>query len=89
MERASVASTIPSEYEVRVKRHRPVAIKALPQGFTDDLPYEDQRALHEVVGKQIMLNGYDKEGRAELEFVDRCGVHHTIWLDPKFIEPHD
>ena len=77
------------EYEVRVRRHDSVTLKASPLRFADDLPYEDQRALREVVGKRIIFNGYDEEGRAELEFTDGNGVNRTIWLDPKFIEPHD
>jgi hypothetical protein len=61
-------------------------LKALPPGFVDDLPDEDQRALLAVVGKLIALNGYDEDGRAELEFVDHEGVDHTIWINPQFID---
>jgi len=45
-----------------------VVLKALPQGFLDDLPVEDQEAISKVVGKTIALNGYEDDGRAELEF---------------------
>ena len=63
-----------------------VVLSALPSGFTANLPDEDQRALVEQVGKRVMLNGYDEDGRAELEFKDKKGVRHFIYLDPKFIE---
>ena len=62
-----------------------VVLIELPQGFTDDLPLEDQEAINEIVGKPIVFNEYDKDGRAELEFEDRHGNGHTIWIDPKFI----
>jgi hypothetical protein len=63
-----------------------VVLAALPPGFRDDLPGEDQLALQEQVGKRIVLNGYDEDGLAELEFQDQEGTSHTIWVDPKFIE---
>jgi hypothetical protein len=62
-----------------------VVLIELPQGFTDDLPLEDREAINEIVGKPIILNEYDEDGRAELEFEDRHGTGHTIWIDPKFI----
>ena len=45
-----------------------------------------QRVLSEILGKPVMLNEYDKDGRAELEFKDRDDVIHFIYVDPKFIE---
>jgi hypothetical protein len=54
-------------------------------GFLDDLPVEDQEAISKAVGKPITLNGYEDDGRAELEFMDTEGVIHTIYVDPKFI----
>lgn len=38
-----------------------VLLKALPPGFTDDLPSEDQQAISEVLGKAVMLRGYETE----------------------------
>ncbi len=32
-----------------------VILKALPPGFTDDLPEEDRRAISAAVGKPIVL----------------------------------
>ena len=66
-------------------RKRKAVLKALPPGFVDDLP-DDQRALLEAVGKLVALNGYDEDGRAELEFTDAEGVDHTIWVNPQFID---
>jgi hypothetical protein len=62
-----------------------VVLKALPPGFLDDLPVEDQEAISTAVGKPITLNGYEDDGRAELEFTDTEGVIHIIYVDPKFI----
>jgi len=57
----------------------------MPPGLLDGLPPEDQRAISEVFGKPVLLNEYDDHGRAELEFTDREGVIHFIYVDPSFI----
>ncbi len=62
-----------------------VVLTRLPPGFLDDLPVEDQRAISDAVGKPIVLNEYDEDGRAELEFTDDEGVIHFIYVDPNFI----
>ena len=62
-----------------------VVLKALPAGFLDDLPLEDQEAISKAVGKPITLKGYDADGRAELEFTDSEGVIHFIYVDRKYI----
>jgi hypothetical protein len=64
-----------------------IILKALPPGFIDDLPEEDQRAILAIVGKPIILNKYERDGRAALEFTDNKAVGHTIYVDPKFIKP--
>jgi hypothetical protein len=58
---------------MKPRSKRKVILAALPAGFIDNLPPEDQRALLEAVGKPAMLNGYDEDGRAELEFCRRRG----------------
>jgi hypothetical protein len=63
------------------KRGSTVVLVRVPPGLLDDLPLEDQRAINEVVGKPIRLNDYDDVGRAELEFKDRNGVIHFIYVD--------
>lgn len=64
-----------------------VILKAVPPGFLDDLPAEDKKAISEVVGKPIVFNEYDDDGRAELEFKDSAGVIHCIYVAPNFITP--
>jgi hypothetical protein len=74
----------------RKKRPKPgekVTLKGLPPGFLDDLPEEDQRAISAVVGKPILLNKYERDGRAELEFKSGDGHGHYLYIDPAFIEP--
>jgi hypothetical protein len=63
-----------------------LVLRSLPKGLIDDLPLEDKRAISEVVGKPILLKGYDEEGRAKLEFTDRNDVIHALYVDPRFIE---
>jgi hypothetical protein len=57
----------------------------LPQGFLDDLPEGDQDAIREVIGRRILLRGYDEYGRAELEFVDRDETLPFIYVERKSI----
>jgi hypothetical protein len=62
-----------------------VILKELPPGFLDDLPKEDQVAISAVVGKGIILKGYDKNGKAELEFAEKNGTIHFIYVSPEFV----
>jgi hypothetical protein len=62
-----------------------VVLIEIPPGMLDDLPHEDQQAIEGVVGKPILLNEYDDTGRAELEFKDRDGQLHYIFVGPDFI----
>ena len=64
-----------------------VILTALPSGFVDDLPKEEQRAISMRIGRPIMLMGYDRDGRAELEFMAKDDSIHTLYVDPKFIKP--
>jgi hypothetical protein len=63
-----------------------VVLTEVPQGLLDDLPSEDQQAIREIVGKPILLVEYDEDGRAELEFQDRDGNFHFIYVSPGFIK---
>jgi hypothetical protein len=58
---------------------------AVPPGMLNGLPTEDQKAITEVVGKPILLTGYDEDGRAELEFQDESADTHFIYVSPEFI----
>jgi hypothetical protein len=62
-----------------------VVLKHLPPGLLDDLPPEDQQAIEEIVGKPVKLAEYDNAGRAELEFTDRFGVIHFVYVDVSFL----
>jgi hypothetical protein len=62
-----------------------VLLKELPPGFLDDLPREDQDAINAILGKPILLCEYDADGRAELEFTDRTGQIHFIYVNPAFL----
>jgi hypothetical protein len=57
----------------------------LPPGMLNDLPIEDQKAISEIVGKPILLCGYDDSGKAELEFKDGQRVIHFIYVTSEFI----
>ncbi len=68
-----------------------VLLTEVPPGLLDGLPTKDQQSIVEVVGKPVRLNGYDAEGRAELEFTDRDGEIHFVYVRPNMItaaQPH-
>lgn len=65
-----------------------VLLIEVPKGMLEGLPPEDQEAIVDAVGKPIRLNTYDEDGRAELEFVDRNGVVHFIYVKPDFISAY-
>ena len=62
-----------------------VILTKLPPGFVDDLPKSDQIAIREIVGKPVLLESYDEDGRAELYFTDAEGTFHWIYVNPIFI----
>jgi hypothetical protein len=70
-----------------------VALTSIPPGLLDGLPQEDQNAMVAIVGKPVLLVGYDEDGRAELHFDDPFDIGtdehshtHSIWVAPEFIE---
>jgi hypothetical protein len=69
-----------------MKSGQKVILTALPPHFLDDLPEEDQRAIAAVVGTSMHLVGFDEIGRAELEFRERDGTRHTIFVAREFIQ---
>ena len=76
--------------EMKLKPGSRVVLREVPPGLLDDLPEDAQLAINEVVGKPIQLNEYDDVGNAELEFIDRNGDFHKIWVEPDFIRaPND
>ena len=72
-----------------------VLLTSIPPGLLEGLPLEDQDAIVAIVGKPVLLVGYDQDGRAELHFDDPFDVRtddsshtHSIWVAPQFIERH-
>jgi hypothetical protein len=72
-----------------------VSLTSIPPGRLDGLPHEDQNAIVAIVGKPVLLVGYDEDGRAELHFDDPfdgrpgdCSHTHSIWVAPEFVERH-
>jgi hypothetical protein len=60
-------------------------LEALPPGFIDGLPEEEQRSIAARVGRPILFLKYDRHGRAELEFMDKDDGIHTLYVDRKYI----
>ena len=61
-----------------------VVLTGIPSELLHGLPSEDQTAIAEVVGKKVRLVGYEDE-RAEVEFTDKHGTVHSIFVNPTFI----
>ena len=69
-----------------------VLLRALPPGFLDGLPEEDQRAITAMIGKAVTFVGWDEIGAAELHFddpfhprTDESSFTHSIWVAPECI----
>ena len=62
-----------------------VVLDVVPQGLLNGLPKSDQATISAIVGKPVLLVGYDEDGRAELEFVDGRGNNHSIWVNTRFL----
>ncbi len=62
-------------------------MNAAPPGLLQGLPVEDQQAILAAVGKPMRVLDIDSDGRAELEFTDKDGVVHFIYVDAGFVEP--
>ncbi len=57
----------------------------VPPGLLRGLPREDQKAIREIVGKPVLLEEYDDDGRAVLTFTDSENMEHSIFVRPEFI----
>jgi hypothetical protein len=62
-----------------------VILRALPPGLITDLPEEDQAAIRAIVGGPVTFVGLSY-GQAEIEFFDRQGDGHSIWVDESFLD---
>ena len=69
------------------KRGSKVVLASLPPGLLRGLPEEDQEAIRAIVGKPVLLAGYDEDGRAELTFTEASQTIHSIFVNPKRIKP--
>jgi hypothetical protein len=78
-------SEMASADNARLKPGDKVILIAIPPGMLNDLPTEHQKAITEIVGKPILLTGYDEDGRVELEFQDDSADTHFIYVRPEFI----
>jgi hypothetical protein len=58
----------------------PVVLISIPATLMSDLPEEDQVAIRSVVGRTVTFAGFSY-GQAEVEFKDKEGDDHTIWVD--------
>jgi hypothetical protein len=63
-----------------------VILAALPPGLLKGLPREDQKAIRAIVGKPVLLEAYDEDGRAELTFTDSDEVLHSVFVSPKYVK---
>jgi hypothetical protein len=64
-----------------------VVLTSLPPGLLDGLPQGDQEAITATVGQAVRLVDYDDVGRAELEFTDKRGDTHYIYVKPEYLRP--
>lgn len=62
-----------------------VRVIETPVGLLDGLPIDVLEAITVALGAPLQLNEYDEYGRAELQFRDRKGTIHFIWVEPQFI----
>lgn len=65
---------------------RSVILKSVPPGLLAGLPADDQKAIRSIVGQPVTFVGFSF-GQAEVEFVDREGDGHTIWIEPSYLQP--
>jgi hypothetical protein len=63
-----------------------VVLNGVPPELPEGLPKSDQVAIAEAIGTIVLLLEYDDDGRVELEFTDKEGTIHAIFIDPKFID---
>ncbi|NDQ56144.1 MAG: hypothetical protein GZ088_03600 [Acidipila sp.] len=69
-------------------RGQKVILKPLPPEVIGSLPRDDQKVISAVVGRPIVyFRKYERDERAELEFVDHDDTTYLIYIDPRFIKP--
>ena len=66
-----------------------VTLVFAPETLLQGLPEADQDAIKAVVGKPVRVGGYDDYGHVELEFKDKNGIIHFIWVEPSAVRRAD
>ena len=64
------------------------AVKLLnaSDGLLRGLPLSDQAAIHGQVNKIMIIQSFNEYGHVELEFTDKDGNMHFIWVESKDVE---
>lgn len=63
-----------------------VVLTGVPDELLKDLPMEDQQAIRDFVGKDVLFVAMDDYDNLELEFEDAESVNRTIWVSNNFVE---
>lgn len=63
-----------------------VKLLRVPDSLLADLPRADQNAIKAAARESLVAGEPDGHGNVELEFRDRHGQTHWIWVDPKIVE---
>ncbi len=72
-----------------MKRPKPgsrVVLIKEPPHLLQGLSAGEQKAILSIIGKPVLLVGYDADDRAELEFMDRNKGIHFVYVDPIYIK---
>ena len=85
--------SVPNSYPSTLMTYSPncpqpgerVILSSAPAELLAGLPQEDQSAISDVVGKPVLLVGYDDHGRAELQFTGSNGTVHFIYVQPTLV----
>ena len=77
--------SLPTKARRPVPGDRVILLKA-ERGLLKGLPREDQDAIKAIVGIPVRLRTYDDDGRAELEFREKNGTGHFIYVRPELIK---
>lgn len=63
-----------------------VKLVSIPVRLLEGLLQDDQIAIHAQLGRILIIEGFDLNSYAELEFFDAAGYIHTIWIEPCYLE---
>ena len=69
-----------------IRKHDVLTMTRAPEDLTRGLPPEDQSAIRDQVGSTVVVVGFDDHGNVEVEFSDRGGTLHTIWIEPACLQ---